>query len=199
MGIANISQLSDNIWTGGDLHPSEDVAKVQINEIVSHGITDIMDLRLEWSDEELVKDMVGDRINYHWLGTDDNGSDLGEEFWYNSINTIESILSKPESSVLIHCHMGVNRGPSVAALALVMSTGCTGLEAWLALREARPISWGIYLPEGLFRFGFEDQASVVDAAIMKADAYNGIRESIGKIRLIESTGDVVNQDSISNV
>ena len=56
-------------------------------------------------------------------------------------------------SVYIHCHHGLHRGPTAAALALISIDGWSNENAIAAMKEIRPAS--IY--KGLYRFGREFQ------------------------------------------
>lgn len=54
---ANISYITGRVWTGGDL-PSDlgdEEMLADLAEIQNAGITDILDNRIEWSDEEFVR------------------------------------------------------------------------------------------------------------------------------------------------
>ena len=46
-------------------------------------------------------------------------------------------LARPGTKVLSHCHMGINRGPSLA-YAVLLALGTDPVEALDALRRARP-------------------------------------------------------------
>ena len=48
-------------------------------------------------------------------------------------------LEDPDAQVLAHCHMGINRGPSMA-YAILLATGMEPVAALTAIREARPIA-----------------------------------------------------------
>jgi protein-tyrosine phosphatase len=48
-------------------------------------------------------------------------------------------LKDPDAQVLAHCHMGINRGPSMA-YAILLATGMEPVAALTAIRQARPIA-----------------------------------------------------------
>jgi hypothetical protein len=55
--VANISQATHRVWTGGDL-PSdlgEEAMLASLGEIQTAGITQILDNRIEWSDKAFVE------------------------------------------------------------------------------------------------------------------------------------------------
>ena len=57
-------------------------------------------------------------------------------------------LNDPDAVVLVHCHMGVNRGPSMA-YAILLALGWDAVEALNAIRAARPIAGVIYAGNAL--------------------------------------------------
>lgn len=196
--LANISKLHDRIWTGGDLDPRDRIARAQLSDIIDSGITHIVDLRLEWSDQLRVAGFNLDSTpEYHWLGVDDDGSDLGPRFWEAGLNYVYEVLDEdPEHVVLIHCHMGVNRAPSLAALAVQYVNGGIGVDVWNAIREVRPIAWAIYYPEGLRHAGLDTEADEVAKAIKKANKYGDMEKGIGRIRSLQKVGTVINGESL---
>ena len=53
------------------------------------------------------------------LGVDDDG-DAQQHAWFDEgVTWIEDVLADPAAMVLIHCHMGVNRAPSLMFAALL--------------------------------------------------------------------------------
>jgi dual specificity phosphatase 3 len=48
-------------------------------------------------------------------------------------------LDHPDAQLLAHCHMGTNRGPSIAS-AILLRTGMDPVAALTAIRAARPIA-----------------------------------------------------------
>ena len=54
--LANITQITDMLWMGGDTDPDASIASRQIEDIVTNtNIECVLDLRLEWNDKELWK------------------------------------------------------------------------------------------------------------------------------------------------
>jgi protein-tyrosine phosphatase len=51
-------------------------------------------------------------------------------------------------TVLTHCHMGVNRGPSLG-FAVLLAQGWDPVEALDTIRTARPIAWVAYAEDAL--------------------------------------------------
>jgi dual specificity phosphatase 3 len=144
---ANACRVTERIWVGGDLEITDPgMACVQLDELDAAGLTDIVDLRLEWNDEVWVT-RHKPHLRYRWLGVDDAGPRMPDE-WFD-VGT-HHVLGRLEAgaTVLVHCHMGVNRAPSMGYAAL-LALGWDPVEALDAIRSARPIAFVGYAEDAL--------------------------------------------------
>lgn len=146
-GSANIDQITDQLWIGGDLevrHP--ELARRQLDDIESARITTILDVRLEWSDETWVT-AAKPHLEYCWLGVDDAGQRMPDE-WFETgtVHALETI--RAGGVVLSHCHMGINRGPSMG-FAILLALGWDAIEALDLMRVVRPIAYVAYAEDAL--------------------------------------------------
>jgi hypothetical protein len=83
------------------------------------------------------------RSDYTWLGTHDAGGDQDFSWFDEGVAAITAALADPGARVVVHCHMGVNRAPSMAFAALLQLGH--GIEEGLdAIRDARPIAAILY-------------------------------------------------------
>lgn len=167
---ANISQVTPRLWIGGDLatqHPT--LAAIQLHEIADLGITDIVDCRLEWIDEDWVT-AAHPEIGYHWLGVDDAGQRMPDA-WFDAGTALVRDALDAGGTVLTHCHMGINRGPSMGYAAM-LSLGWDPIDALDAIRRARPIAYVAYAEDA------------VDWWLRRRGADGAAREAVG-IRLTE--------------
>ena len=131
----------------GDLSPHDSEAVSQLQNWVSDGVSDIIDLRGEASHESLVA-RIAPHINYHWLGVDDEGDRRSDE-WFEAIQHAAALVfADPSRKVVIHCHMGVNRGPSAAFTALI-TNGVDPIKALGQIRAVRPIAAMIYAGDAI--------------------------------------------------
>jgi len=153
--------VSDQVAISGDLSDFDSEALVQFNEWIDQGITDIIDLRGEASHERFVAQHAP-HIKYHWLGVDDEGDRRSDE-WFEAIEAAaQLVLQDPSRKVVIHCHMGVNRGPSAAFTALI-THGVDPIQALTQIRSARPVAAMLYSFDAVQWFGRStglDQASI---------------------------------------
>ncbi len=143
---ANIDFVTERLAVGGDLDPSDAKARRQIVDIVESGITHVLDVRLEWTDQPLWDAMPA--IDYRWDGIDDAGQRVPPE-WFDRVATWAlRALAQPDTKLLTHCHMGVNRGPS-AGFAVLLALGVDPITALTQIRAARPIAHVAYAEDAL--------------------------------------------------
>ena len=147
--MANISYITDRVWTGGDMrfHLGDTAMALDLAEMRAAGITDIIDNRLECSDEQFVRTHAPE-IDYLWNGQDDAGQAMPDEWFYDGVDFALDALADPDAQVLAHCHMGINRGPSMA-FAILLATGMDPVAALTAIRTARPIAAISYAGDAL--------------------------------------------------
>jgi dual specificity phosphatase 3 len=140
MTMANISRITDHLFTGGDLplHLGSDAMLLHLQEMQDAGITHILDNRMEWSDEAFVASHAPD-VHYLHNGQDDAGQRMPDSWFDRGVSFALAASHIPGSAVLAHCHMGINRGPSMA-YAILLSQGWAPDVALDAIRAARPIA-----------------------------------------------------------
>jgi hypothetical protein len=146
---ANISYITDRVWTGGGL-PSdlgEEAMLADLAEIQQAGITAILDTRIEWSDEEFVRTHAP-HLGFLWIGADDVGQLMPDDWFDAGVEFALAALQNPDAQVLAHCHMGINRGPSMA-FAILLAMGMDPIGALIAIRQARPIAAIHYADDAL--------------------------------------------------
>jgi dual specificity phosphatase 3 len=146
--VADAAFLTDQLLTCADLDIEDNRhAEAQLAELVDRGLTHIVDVRIEWSDQYLVSQLAPD-VRYLHLGIDDAGQRVPDEFFDVGVGFIRDALADPTSLVLAHCHMGINRGPSLA-YAVLIDMGHDPVEALDLVRSARPIAYIAYAEDAL--------------------------------------------------
>lgn len=138
LGVANADFVTDRLAVGGDLSPNFVRARAQLDELLEAGITHIVDLREEWSDEGLVSTWAP-QVHYLQHRVADAGQKIGREWFAGLVEWVDGALSDESAKVLVHCHMGVNRAPS-AMLAVLLARGMGLRPALDAIRAARPVA-----------------------------------------------------------
>lgn len=68
-------------------------------------------------------------MKYCWNGQDDAGQAMPDDWFMDGVDFALGALEDPDAQVLAHCHMGINRGPSMA-FAILVSTGMGPVAAW---------------------------------------------------------------------
>jgi len=142
-----VCPVTDWLVISGDLPMDREEAALKLNEWIEAGVTDIVDVRGEWTDEKLVKELAP-HIRYHYLGTHDDGTSQDQAWFDEGLTALHEARQHENAVVMVHCHMGVNRGPSMA-LAYLIDQGWNPLDALDAIRKARPIAGIIYAEDAI--------------------------------------------------
>ena len=144
--IPRVAQLTDQLWTGGALPSRPDAAARVIEVWRNVGINAVIDTRAEWSDEDLVA-AVAPEIAYINPGVVDGGQPMRDS-WFETITAFANHHFSRGAGVLVHCHSGVNRGPS-AAFAVLLSTGWDPVDAIELIHTQRSIATVSYAENAL--------------------------------------------------
>lgn len=147
---ANAHFVTPHLIVGGDLDYDVVTAVDQLLELTASGVTHIVDVRIEASDEDLVADFAeaaGLDIGYLHHGVDDAGQRVAAEWFETGVQYALQAIDAG-GIVLAHCHMGINRGPSLG-FAVLLAQGWDPVEAIDAIRQARPIAYVDYAVDAL--------------------------------------------------
>ena len=136
--FANLSFVTPQLAVGGDLDSRDrSLALLQLVELVELGITHVVDVRIEWNDAERFVHSAP-RVRYLHQGMDDAGQSVPAEWFEHAVSWVEAAWAQdPDAVVLSHCHMGINRGPSLG-FAILLAQGWYPVDAIAAIRAARP-------------------------------------------------------------
>jgi dual specificity phosphatase 3 len=139
--------VTPTLLVGGDLDTrDESHARQQLHELVDAGVTHLVDTRLEWSDQEWVAAESPGTAYLH-VGMDDAGQAVPDAWFDDAVGWVQEARADG-GVVLAHCHMGVNRGPSLG-FAVLLAEGWDPLEALVRIRQVRPIAWVAYAEDAL--------------------------------------------------
>lgn len=148
MDKANADFVTPNLMVGGDLDSLDEGLRLdQLDELVKTGVTHIVDVRLEWSDEDLVAE-VAPHVKYLYHGVDDAGQTIPDNWFETGVGFVLDALCDSDAIVLAHCHMGINRGPSLG-YAVLLAQGWDPVEALDVIRTARPVAFVAYAEDAL--------------------------------------------------
>jgi protein-tyrosine phosphatase len=156
LSTANAAFVTPRLLVGGDLDTRDlGLASRQLRELVEAGVTHVVDARIEWSDEQWVAEEAPG-VAYLHHGMDDAGQQVPGEWFEVAVGwTLEALAQG--GTVLAHCHMGINRGPSLG-FAVLLAQDWDAVDALDAIREVRPIAWVAYAEDAL-RWHHEKRAS----------------------------------------
>lgn len=160
----------------GDLSPVRGRALEQLDRWLRADAVGIIDCRGEWTDEDFVA-VHAPELDYRYVGTDDDGRGQDDEWFTAGVTHFEE-LSRRGGRVVVHCHMGINRGPSMA-FAILLSQGWGISEALDEIAAARPIVGLIYADDAVRWWGrqsgwTQEQVSDGVAEVTRWQVENGI-------------------------
>ena len=157
---ANMSWVTDTLATGGDLTYDIEQAVAQVNDICRQGVNLIVDCRAESSDATLwtavaeqpgmwLEDPTSSTIPaYLHLPTDDRaGHHIPADLFDRAVDAALPVLNGG-GKVFVHCHMGINRGPSVA-FGILLALGLRPTEAFDLIRAKREQAAVLYAEDAL--------------------------------------------------
>lgn len=145
--VADADFVTSQLLVGGDLDTRDlGLAERQLRELVDVGVTHLLDARIEWSDQEWVADLVP-AMSYLQHGMDDAGQRVPGRWFDLAVDWAQDGIDQG-GTVLTHCHMGINRGPSLG-FAVLLAQGWDPVAALDAIRGARPIAWVAYAEDAL--------------------------------------------------
>ena len=145
--LANATQLTDQLWIGGELDPNDrTLAAAQLDELIHAGIDSIIDCRIERSDIDWVTE-AKPQIDYLSIGVEDAGFLMPDKWFGDGVAyALEEISGS--HVVLSHCQAGINRGPSMG-FAILVAQGWDPIEALTLIRDRRPIARIAYAEQAI--------------------------------------------------
>ena len=145
--VANADFVTGNLLVGGDLDYDRHLARLQLAELVDVGVNHIIDVRIEADSSKLLAKLAP-QVNYLHYGIDDAGQRIGGRWFDVAVGFVLTALQDEDGRVLTHCHMGINRGPSLG-FAVLLAQGWDPIAALDAIRAARPIAYVDYAGDAL--------------------------------------------------
>ncbi len=144
--------VNDWLSVGGDIDLAKDLTGLPYAETIaqlrSHGVTHVLDVRSEWNDRlDWAKAGLPNENYCHAPIIDSHRHTPAEEWYRTVVDFVERfwLESAEGDRLLVHCHMGINRGPSAAMLALLtVNPEMHPFDAFLQIRETRPAAGLVY-------------------------------------------------------
>ncbi len=147
LAVADAGFVTDHLLVGGDLDTRDAaLAEAQLHELVASGLTHVVDCRIEWDDAAFVA-RHAPAVGYLHHGMDDAGQRVPDAWFDAGVGWVVHAL-EAGGTVLTHCHMGINRGPSLG-FAVLLAQGVDPVEALDLIRAARPVAFVAYADDAL--------------------------------------------------
>lgn len=164
---ADISWLTDTLATGGDLQADHQLAALQCADLVRQGVTHVIDCRLEFDDRARMQ-RFAPSISYARFGVDDErGVEHTDDWWEAIYMHAQEALSVPGAKLFVHCHVGMNRGPSAAYMLLVSPLFRLSVsDAFQLVRRRRHIAYMAYAEQAVGWLADQSWSSVDKSDIL---------------------------------
>lgn len=104
-------------------------------ELLGAGVTHVIDCRAEVDDT--ARWLPHPQVRYQRCPVDELGEQLNDSWFDAGVRLVQPCLERPDSLVLLHCHAGINRSPSLA-FAVLIAQGVSPGAAMDQIRTARP-------------------------------------------------------------
>jgi protein-tyrosine phosphatase len=124
----DMTWVTDRIAVGGGIWNDENM-----EELVGHGVTHIIDMQIEFDDRPLAEPYD---VKVLFNPTDDDFMPKPPELFQAGVDFALEALDEPENKVYIHCAAGVHRAPMMT-LAIMRVLGWSLKEAKTVIQERR--------------------------------------------------------------
>jgi 8-oxo-dGTP pyrophosphatase MutT (NUDIX family) len=133
----NITQVTEQLWTGGDRGWTS--MATYVAQLEAAGITSIIDCRPHGQPDQAYVQRHAPQVGYLLQGQPDNGQTMPDDWFADGVDFALHAMRDPAAKVLAHCQLGINRGPSMA-YAILLAAGMTPNDALATIKAARPIA-----------------------------------------------------------
>lgn len=141
MQYMDYNNVNDRLAVGADLSPDLALAQLQVQELVDAGVTAVIDCRVEAEDEAIWAAFAPEVAYLHVPVADGHGMTMPDWAFRRVVDFASEQLEFTNSKLYVHCHMGVNRGPTMAMTVLMTQFAKTPLEAYNEILAARDVAF----------------------------------------------------------
>jgi len=186
---ADITWLTDDLATGGDFDYNAVIANAQLRDLLNQQVGVVIDTRIEDDDTAIWAKTPAD---YHHIPEDDYQGNHIDPADFDRAVMIARQAAAQGKKVFVHCHMGINRGPSTA-FAILLDRGWSPAEAFDLVRSKRPIA-AVYYAEDALRADLarrgvatSEAAQIINDFIAHRDSVFGPKELAETQHIIRDT------------
>lgn len=178
---ANAHRVTPSLLVGGSLGSGLGDPAQALRELVSQGLTHILDCRSESSEARLIA-RYAPQVVYGRVGTTDSPT-LTTDGWFESgVGFVrQAFASDPAAVVLTHCALGQTRGPSMG-FAVLLDQGYEAGAAFHLIVTARPQARINYAEAALKWHLARTDADEESARRAHASLATARREALGRRR-----------------
>jgi len=186
---ADISWLTNSLATGGDFDYNAVVANAQLRDLLKQQVGVVIDTRIEDDDAAIWSKHP---VEYHHIPEDDYQGNHIDPADFDKAVMIARDAQARGLKVFVHCHMGINRGPSTA-YAILLDQGWDPAEAFDLIRAKRPISAVYYAEDALRadlarkRVNPTEAAQIINKFVAHRDKVFGAKEMEQTQHIIRDT------------
>jgi 8-oxo-dGTP diphosphatase len=139
--LPNVTRVGAQLWTGGDRGRTS--MATYVAQIEALGITHVIDCRPHGKADRAYARAHAPQLDYLLNAQHDEGQQMPDRWFADGVDFALHAMQDRDAQVLVHCELGINRGPSLA-LAVLLATGMTPKQARSTIKAARPIAWIAY-------------------------------------------------------
>ena len=126
----DMTWVTDRIAVGGGIWNEENM-----EELVRHGVTHIIDMQIEFDDRPLAESYP---VEVLFNPTDDDFLPKPPELFQTGVDFALEALDEPQNRIYIHCAAGVHRAPMMT-LAVLCSLSWSVEDAIRLIEAKRPV------------------------------------------------------------
>ena len=188
---ADITWLTDDLATGGDFDYNAITANAQLRDLLGQGVGVVIDTRIEDDDAAIWSKFP---VEYHHIPEDDYQGNHIDPADFNKAVLIARKAEAQGKKVFVHCHMGINRGPSTA-YAILLDRGWAPEEAFDLIRAKRPIA-AVYYAEDALRADLARRRTTQSEAAKIINNFNAHHDKVFGAKEMEETQHIIRNTHI---
>jgi len=189
---ADITWLTDSLATGGDFDYNAIIANAQLRDLLAQSVGVVIDTRIEDDDTAIWSKHP---VEYYHIPEDDyQGNHIAPADFDQAVMIARQAAAQGKK-VFVHCHMGINRGPSTA-FAILLDRGMAPDAAFDLIRSKRPIA-AVYYAEDALRADLARRGATATQAASSINSFIKHRDSVFGEKELEQVQHIIRDTHIA--